>query len=78
MSNFVEVMQQLAAQQGIVQLTQSSDDNSDSVAKDLAQAVKDILSSKDTQQTLGGNAYHVVMQNQGASKRSLKQLLKLI
>ncbi len=78
MSNFVEVMQQLFAQQGIVQLTQSSDDNSDSVVDDLAQAVKNILSSKDTQQTLGGNAYHVVMQNQGASKRSLKQLLKLI
>jgi len=78
MSNFVEVMQQLVAQQGIVQLKQSSDDNSDTVADDLARAIKDILSSKDTQQTLGGNAYHVVMQNQGASKRSLKQLLKLI
>lgn len=78
MSNFVEVMQQLVAQQGIVQLKQSSDDNSGTVADDLARAIKDILSSKDTQQTLGGNAYHVVMQNQGASKRSLKQLLKLI
>jgi len=77
MSNFVEVMQQLIAQQAIVQLTQNSDNN-ESVVDDLAQAVKDILSSKDTQQTLGGNAYHVVMQNQGASKRSLKQLLKLI
>jgi 3-deoxy-D-manno-octulosonic-acid transferase len=78
MSNFVEVMQQLTVEEAIVQLTQSLDGNIDSVADDLAQAVKDILSSKDTQQTLGGNAYHVVMQNQGASKRSLKQLLKLI
>jgi len=78
MSNFVEVMQQLAEQQGIVQLTQNTDENSDSINDDLAQAVKAILSSKDTQQTLGGNAYHVVMQNQGASKRSLKQLIKLI
>ena len=78
MSNFLEVMQQLVAQQGIVQLTGSNEDNSDKVAEHLAQAIKDILSSKDTQQTLGGNANHVVMQNQGASKRSLKQLLKLI
>ena len=77
MSNFVEVMQQLVAQQGIVQLKQSSDENNDSVAEDLAQAIKDILSSKDTQQALGDNANHVVMKNQGARKRSLKQLLKL-
>jgi 3-deoxy-D-manno-octulosonic-acid transferase len=78
MSNFVEVMQQLVAQQGIVQLTQNNDGNNERVAEDLAQAVENILSSKDTQQALGDNAYHVVMQNQGASKRSLKQLLKLI
>ena len=78
MSNFVEVMQQLLEQQGIVQLTQNHDENNEKVAEYLAKAINDILSSKDTQQTLGGNAYHVVMQNQGASKRSLKQLLKLI
>jgi 3-deoxy-D-manno-octulosonic-acid transferase len=40
--------------------------------------IKDILSSKDTRQTLGDNAYRVVMQNQGASQRWLKQLFKLI
>jgi 3-deoxy-D-manno-octulosonic-acid transferase len=78
MSNFVEVMQQLAEQQGIVQLTENNDGNNERVAEHLAQAVENILSSKDTQQALGDNAYHVVMQNQGASKRSLKQLLKLI
>jgi len=78
MSNFIEVMQQLVAQEGIVQLTDSSNGNNDTVAEHLAQAIKGILSSKDTQQTLGGNAYHVVMQNQGASKRSLKKLLRLI
>ncbi|NQZ21419.1 MAG: lipid IV(A) 3-deoxy-D-manno-octulosonic acid transferase [Colwellia sp.] len=78
MSNFVEVMQQLLEQQGIVQLTQNHDENNEKVAEHLAKAINDILSSKDTQQALGDNAYHVVMQNQGASKRSLKQLLKLI
>jgi len=36
------------------------------------------LLSEETQQSLGENAYRVVMQNQGASALSLKQLLRLI
>ena len=77
MSNFVEVMQQLLAEQGIVQLTGNSE-NSECVAEKLAQAVQFIISSTQTQQALGESAYRVVIQNQGASKRTLKQLLKLI
>ncbi len=78
MSNFVEVMQQLSAQQGIIQLTDNNEEGNKAVADDLAQAVLSILSSTEIQQSLGENAYCVVMQNQGASERTLKQLLKLL
>jgi 3-deoxy-D-manno-octulosonic-acid transferase len=86
MSNFTEVMQQLLAEQGIIQLNknceqyndESNEKGSSSVPECLAQAVQSILLSAQKQQTLGENAYRVVMQNQGASKRSLQQLLMLI
>jgi len=81
MSNFIEVMQQLVAEQGIVQLNKkgdADDTNNEKVTNELAREIEAILLSAETQQTLGENAYRVVMQNQGASTRSLKQLLKLI
>ena len=81
MNNFIEVMQQLAAEQGIVQLNEegdADDTNNEKVTNELAREIEAILLSAETQQTLGENAYRVVMQNQGASTRSLKQLIKLI
>jgi len=78
MSNFVEVMQQLIAEQGIVQLNDKSDAETATIADELTKSIADILLSEKTQQALGENAHRVVMQNQGASARSLKQLLTLI
>jgi 3-deoxy-D-manno-octulosonic-acid transferase len=78
MSNFVEVMQQLAVEQGIIQLARQDDATTVTVAHDLSTEVAAILSSEKTQQTLGDNAYRVVTQNQGASARTLKQLLTLL
>jgi 3-deoxy-D-manno-octulosonic-acid transferase len=75
MSNFVEVMQQLVAEKGIVQLT---DQYSAKMTDELSKIIADILLSEKTQQTLGENAYRVVTQNQGASARSVKQLLTLL
>jgi 3-deoxy-D-manno-octulosonic-acid transferase len=78
MSNFVEVMQQLIAEKGIVQLVNKSGSDNINIADDLSQAIKVILLSEETQQALGGSAHRVVTQNQGASQRTLKQLLKLL
>jgi 3-deoxy-D-manno-octulosonic-acid transferase len=78
MSNFVEVLQQLTAEQGIVQLLEKNEAENTNIADDLLKEITAILLSEKTQQALGENAYRVVMQNQGASARSLKQLLKLI
>jgi len=78
MSNFVEVMQQLTAERGIVQLIDNGDADNADIANDLFKTITDILLSEETQQSLGENAYRVVMQNQGASALSLKQLLRLI
>jgi len=78
MSNFVEVMQQLIAEKGIVQIADKAGLNNINIAEDLSQAIKAILLSEETQQTLGESAHRVVTQNQGASQRTLKQLLKLL
>jgi len=78
MSNFVEVMQQLIAEKGIVQIADKAGLNNINIAEDLSQAIKAILLSEETQQALGESAHRVVTQNQGASQRTLKQLLKLL
>ncbi|NQZ88726.1 MAG: lipid IV(A) 3-deoxy-D-manno-octulosonic acid transferase [Colwellia sp.] len=78
MSNFVEVMQQLIAEKGIVQIADKAGLNNINIAEDLSQAIKAILLSAETQQALGESAHRVVTQNQGASQRTLKQLLKLL
>jgi 3-deoxy-D-manno-octulosonic-acid transferase len=75
MSNFVEVMQQLVAEKGIIELT---DQDNAKMTDELSKVIADILLSEKTQQTLGENAYRVVTQNQGASARSVKQLLTLL
>ncbi len=72
MSNFTEVMQQLTEANGIVQL-QGIDNESE-----LVQAITELLEDQDKQLALGENSYNVVLQNQGASDRSLAHLNKLI
>jgi 3-deoxy-D-manno-octulosonic-acid transferase len=78
MSNFVEVMQQLIAEKGIVQLAAKGDLNEINIADELFHEINAILMSEETQQALGESAHRVVTGNQGASQRTLKQLLKLI
>ena len=78
MSNFVEVMQQLIAEKGIVQLSDKDDSGDRNIADELFYEINVILMSEETQQALGESAHRVVTENQGASHRTLKQLLKLI
>jgi len=72
MSNFIEVMQQLTEAKGIVQL------KGDNNVNELVHVITDLLENSDKQFALGKNAYNVVLQNQGASERSLAHLNKLI
>ena len=72
MSNFTEVMQQLTDAKGIVQLNGINNE------KELVHAITELLNDSDKQLTLGENAYNVVLQNQGASDRSLAHLDQLL
>lgn len=78
MSNFVEVMQQLIAEKGIIQLGDKGNSDEMNIADELFHEIEVILMSEETQQALGESAHRVVTENQGASQRTLKQLLKLI
>ncbi len=75
MSNFVEVLMQLQQSQGIVQLSSSEEKNN---IQALAQAVINLLEDKDAASLLGSQAYQVVLNNQGASTRTLTQVQELI
>ena len=76
MSNFVEVLQQLQQNQGIVQLLSAS--NNVSHAQQLAQAVINLLKNNEAATLLGFQAHQVVLNNQGASARTLAQVQELI
>lgn len=75
MSNFTEILQQLQQAQGIVQLSSTNPDDN---AQQLAQAVISLLENKETASLLGAHAHQVVLNNQGASTRSLAQVQKLM
>ena len=77
MHNFNEVMAQLQNNQAIVQITAPLGNNI-ALAKTLGEQVLAILNSADLQQTLGDNAFTVVMSNQGASVRTVDSLMALI
>lgn len=72
MNNFTEVMDQLTQANGIIQLNGERN-----IAK-FSEAVLQLLDDTSKQLALGENAYGVVLQNQGASDRSLAHLKKLI
>lgn len=76
MHNFTEVAQQLQDANGLVQLAPSTD-FAQSVDQ-LTAAVSELLASPQKQQELGNNAYKVVLQNQGASDKSLAALVALL
>lgn len=75
MSNFVEILAQLQQNQGIVQLSYSGENDN---VQALAQAVINLLENKETANLLGSQAHQVVLNNQGASTRTLAQVQELI
>ena len=76
MSNFVEILKQLQQNQGIAQLLATS--NNATHAQQLAQAVINLLEDKEAATLLGSQAHQVVLNNQGASARTLAQVQELI
>lgn len=74
MSNFTEVMEQLLSAEGVMQLSQQEPLKE---AEQLTHVMSILLKTPKQQGVLGGNAYQVVLQNQGASDRSLAHLVKL-
>ena len=71
MKNFTEIQQQMLQVKGIEQLTINNVDQ-------LTLKVKRLLADQTQQKLLGENAYQVVQSNQGASERTLQQLITLL
>ncbi len=76
MSNFSEVLTQLQQQKGIVQLPSAS--NAEEQSKMLSTAVLSLLQNSEQATVLGLHAYQVVIENQGASKRTLAAVEELL
>lgn len=76
MSNFTDVLKQLKQLEGIVQLpvNQTSDEQSSQLAKMIINLLEDTPSAE----LLGKQAHQVVMNNQGASARTLSQVQELM
>jgi len=74
MSNFMEILTQLQQNKGIVQLSSAENDN----YQQLAQAVINLLEDKEAASFLGSRAHKVVLNNQGASTRTLAQVQELL
>lgn len=71
MANFTEIEQQLIEVDGLVKLATAH-------VEELAQAVEFLLADEVKQRRLGKNAYQVVLDNQGASKKSVMHLQLLL
>jgi len=76
MKNFTEVMQQLTTASGVIQLNNGTD--LVTLTKALTKVVAELLINKNKRTTLGENSYQVVLQNQGASDRTLVHLERLL
>ena len=76
MSNFNEIMQQLRQEKAIIELTNNTPANESS--SQLVNEVSALLQQPTRQKTLGENALKVVLQNQGASEKTLAQVIKLL
>lgn len=73
MSNFTEILTQLKAEYGIVQIVEDED-----MPQALAHEVLRLFADEMSAKTLGKNSYKVVQANQGATIRSLTALQQLI
>lgn len=89
MSNFNEIMQQLRQEQAVIELTYNSVVNDTATHKaspelasqlveQLIGKVKHLLQQPAEQKALGENALKVVLANQGASDKTLAQVIKLL
>lgn len=74
MKNFTEILLQLQKNNGIIQLPIIENENQQA----LAQAVMHLLNDTQTAQLLGAQAHKVVLNNQGASTRTLAQVQELV
>jgi len=80
MSNFNEIMQQLRQEEAIIELTDDSSTNEpeSSSARQLANVVDKLLQQPKQQKDLGYKAQKVVLENQGASDKTLVQVQELL
>lgn len=80
MSNFNEIMQQLRQEDAIIELTHDTAVNApaNESSTQLVREVSDLLQHPIKQQTLGENALNVVLANQGASEKTLAQVINLL
>ncbi len=76
MSNFTDVLTQLTQHHGIVQLPVN--ETSTGQSSQLAQMIINLLQDTPKATLLGKQAHQVVMNNQGASERTLSQIQELI
>ena len=76
MSNFTDVLKQLTQLEGIVQLPVSKTNKGQS--SQLAKMIINLLEDTPTAELLGKQAHQVVMNNQGASDRTLSQVQELM
>jgi len=74
MSNFKEIFLQLQKSKGILQLSAVGSD----IPQQLAQAVIRLLKDDENANSLGSHAHNVVLENRGASERTLNQVQKLL
>ena len=76
MSNFNEIMQQLRQEDAIIELTDNTPTNESSAQ--LVNEISELLQQPTKQQSLGENALKVVLQNQGASEKTLAQVANFL
>jgi 3-deoxy-D-manno-octulosonic-acid transferase len=76
MSNFTEVLKQLQQLQGIVQLP--ANQTSMGQSSQLAKMIINLLQDKSQAELLGKQAHQVVMNNQGASERTMSHVQELM
>lgn len=78
MSNFAEIMQQLQQKSAILQLEQSTMNDSNAQSESLASVITALLDDNQQSQNLGENAHQVVLENQGASLRTLEAVRNIL
>lgn len=72
MSNFNEIMQQLRQESAITELSASEPE------KQLTKVITQLIEHPEEQKTLGNNALKVVLNNQGASDKTLTYVTKIL